>query len=217
MEIPLIRHIRRLVAAHPRTGSIRPALDGLEPPRALRRLHPWGLHTGFIFDVVSMDVLSVLDDKLRKVLWGLASEFAYLAVVGTSVIPPCSLLRRRLERVVRPELLSLLATKVGGDVPDVLLNSALGMRLGGVPKCELMYEALPELYQLCVALRLRGREPMYKVVSEVVVPLAVSASAAGYEEGDVLLASYRAAAYRGERDLAAVMRYFDRWPIVARF
>jgi hypothetical protein len=58
---------------------------------------------------------------------------------------------------------------------------------------------------------------MYKVVSEVVVPLAVSASAAGYEEGDVLLASYRAAAYRGERDLAAVMRYFDRWPMVARF
>ncbi|MGC8994279.1 MAG: hypothetical protein ACP5J0_02675 [Pyrobaculum sp.] len=164
-----------------------------------------------------MDVLSVLDGELRKVLWGLASEFAYLAVVGTSVIPPCSLLRRRLERVVRPELLSFLATKVGGDVPDVLLNSTLGMRLGGVPKCELMYEALPELYQLCVALRLRGREPMYKVVSEVVVPLAVSASAAGYEEGDILLASYRAAAYREERDLAAVMRYFDRWPMLARF
>jgi hypothetical protein len=164
-----------------------------------------------------MDVLSFLDNNLRKVLWKLASEFAYLAVVDTSMIPPCSLLRLRLERVIRPELLSLLAAKVGGDVPDVLLNSALGMRLRGVPKCELMYEALPELYQLCVALRLRGQEPMYKVVSEVVMPLAVSASAAGYEEGDILLASYRAAAYRGERDLAAVMRYFNRWPMVARF
>jgi hypothetical protein len=33
------------------------------------------------------------------------------------------------------------------------------------------------------------------VLPDVVVSLAISASAAGFEEGDVLLTSYRAAAY----------------------
>jgi hypothetical protein len=52
---------------------------------------------------------------------------------------------------------------------------------------------LPELHTGCVwCLKTRGREPLYKVMSDVVMPLAISASAAGFEEGDVLLTSYRA-------------------------
>lgn len=159
-------------------------------------------------------MLSALDFKIRRMLWRLAAEFAYLAVVGTSIVPPCSLLRRRVSRVVSPEALSFLAAKLGGEAPDVRLNSILGMRLGGVPKCEILNDTLPELFQLCVALRRWSHEPLYKVASEVVIPLAVSASAAGYEEGDVLLTSYRAASGRGARELDAVMRYFNRWLII---
>jgi len=162
-------------------------------------------------------VLSVLDDKVRRVLWGLAAEFAYLAVVGTSILPPRSLLRLRLARVVTPEMVSYLAARIGGDVPDVLANSILGMRLGGVPRCELLSGVLPELHKLCLVLKSRGREPLYKVMSDVVVPLAISASAAGFEEGDVLLTSYRAVATRRDRDVAAVMKYFRRWYVAARF
>jgi hypothetical protein len=37
--------------------------------------------------------------------------------------------------------------------------------------------------------------PLYRVLPDVVVPLAISATTAGFEEGDVLLTSYRVAAY----------------------
>jgi len=98
-------------------------------------------------------VLSALDIKVKRILWGLAAEFAYLAVVGTTIVPPCSLLKRRVSRVVSPEVLSFLAAKLGGDDPEVRLNSMLGMRLSGVPKCEILNGTLPELYELCTALR----------------------------------------------------------------
>lgn len=162
-------------------------------------------------------MLAVLDSQVRRTLLGLAAEFAYMAVVGTSIVHPRSLLRRRLLRVVTPELLSFLAMKIGGDDPDVGLNSLVGVRLGGVPRCELLSGVLPELYQLCVALRTKGGEPLYKVVSEVITPLSIAGSAAGFEEGDILLTSYRAASSRSERELASVVKYFDRWYIVARF
>ncbi|AAL63999.1 hypothetical protein PAE2167 [Pyrobaculum aerophilum str. IM2] len=159
-------------------------------------------------------MLSALDIKVKRILWGLAAEFAYLAVVGTTIVPPCSLLKRRVSRVVSPEVLSFLAAKLGGDDPEVRLNSMLGMRLSGVPKCEILNGTLPELYELCTALRRWGREPLFKVAREVVIPLAVSASAAGYEEGEVLLTSYRAASGRGARDLDAVVKYFNKWYLI---
>ncbi|MGK0548786.1 MAG: hypothetical protein ABWU84_04020 [Pyrobaculum sp.] len=160
-------------------------------------------------------MLVALEGRLRATLWRLAREFAYLALLGTSYIPPCSLLRRRVARVVEPEFISFMAARIGGDVPDVYLNSALGMRLGGVPRCEILHDISPELYQLCNAIRTRGYVPLYKAVHEVVVPLALSASVAGLEEGDILLASYRAAAGKG--DLSAVLRYFDRWVAIGKF
>ncbi|ACB40294.1 hypothetical protein [Pyrobaculum neutrophilum] len=160
-------------------------------------------------------MLPLLESRVRRVLRGLAAEFAYLALVNTSILPPHSLLRRRLIRVIQPEMLSFLAAKIGSDAPDVLVNSTIGMRLGGAPKCELLLDLMPELYQLCVALRTQGGEPLYKAMGEVVVPLAVASIAAGYDEGNILLASFRAAASRGDRDLETVMRYFRRWTVAS--
>ena len=153
------------------------------------------LYVGYLWGLSLFVVLSLLDDRVRRVLRGLAAELAYLAVVGTSILPPRSLLRFRLSRVVTPEVVSYLAMRIGGDELDVLTNSMLGIRLGGVPRCDLLMEVLPELHKLCLVLRSRGGEPLYTVLPDVVVPLAISASAAGFEEGDVLLTSYRATAY----------------------
>ena len=175
------------------------------------------LYVGYLWGLSLFVVLSLLDDRVRRVLRGLAAELAYLAVVGTSILPPRSLLRFRLSRVVTPEVASYLAMRIGGDELDVLINSVLGVRLGGVPRCDLLMEVLPELHKLCLVLRSRGGEPLYRVLPDVVVPLAISASAAGFEEGDVLLTSYRAAATRRNTDVAAVMRYFRKWYIVAKF
>jgi len=162
-------------------------------------------------------VFSLLEERVRLTLWRLAAEFAYMALVDTRIVPPHSLLRRRVSRVVEPEFLSLLALRVGGDNADVALNSVLGVRLGGVPRCELLEGVMPELYKLCMALRSRGDEPLYKALPDVVVPLAVASSAGGFEEGDLLLAAYRAAAFGRGPELERVLRYFSRWYVVARF
>ncbi len=153
-----------------------------------------------------------LDKRIRQLLWSLAAEFAYMAIVGTRILPPRSLLRRHLARVITPEMISTLALKMSDD-DTVRLNSTLGVKLGGMPKCEILNDVLPELYQLCHAVRARGGESLYKIV-DVVVPLAISAATAGFEEGDVLLASYRAAAYGRDRDMDLVTKYFPRWHIV---
>jgi hypothetical protein len=175
------------------------------------------LYVGYLWGLSLFVVLSLLDDRVRRVLRGLAAELTYLAVVGTSILPPRSLLRFRLSRVVTPEVVSYLSMRIGGDELDVLTNSMLGIRLGGVPKCDLLMEVLPELHKLCLVLRSRGGEPLYRVLPDVVVPLAISASAAGFEEGDVLLTSYRAAATRRNTDVAAAMRYFRKWYLVVKF
>ncbi|MFN7105103.1 MAG: hypothetical protein ACK4M3_00710 [Pyrobaculum sp.] len=154
-----------------------------------------------------------IEQEARAVLWSLAAEFAYMAIVGTRILHPHSLLRRRVARVITPELLSFLAMRISEE-ETVRLNSLLGLRLGGMPKCELIGDILPELYQLCVTIRTRGREPIYKVV-DVAAPLAVVASVAGLREGDLLLASYRAAAFGRDKDMEVVMRTFSRWHIVS--
>lgn len=166
---------------------------------------------------MSIVVLYTLDIKIRRILRGLAAEFAYLAIIGSSVIPPRSLLRRRLIKVIPPELFSYLVVRIAGDNLNVFTNSILGIRLGGIPKCDLLTEVLPELYQLCLALKKNGHEPIYKVARDVIIPLAVVASVAGYEEGDILLTSYRAVSVRRDRDIFTVMRYFKKWYIIARF
>jgi hypothetical protein len=175
------------------------------------------LHVGYLWGLSLFVVLSLLDEKVRRISRGLAAEFAYLAIVGTSILPPRSLLRCRLARVITPDVVSYLAIRTGGDDPDIFTNSMLGIRLGGIPKCDLLLEVLPELYELCLVLKSKGREPLYKVLPDVVVPLAISVSAAGFEEGDMLLSSYRAAATGNDKDVATAMRYFRKWYIAVRF
>ncbi|MEM1597748.1 MAG: hypothetical protein QXP31_05645 [Pyrobaculum sp.] len=175
------------------------------------------LCVGFIMALMQCVVLAVLERRARGVLRGLAAEFAYMAVVGTSIVHPRSLLRARVVDVLSPEVVSYLALRIAGDDLDVYTNSVVGVKVGGVPRCELLGRVLPELGQLCALLRRHGGRRLYEVVSDVVVPLAVSASAAGLEEGDILLNAYRAAAMRRERDLDAALRYFSRWYLVARF
>ncbi|MEZ0319621.1 MAG: hypothetical protein ABWK05_06490 [Pyrobaculum sp.] len=174
------------------------------------------LCVGLIMALACCIVLAVLERRARGVLRGLAAEFAYMAVVDTSIVHPRSLLKARVVEVLPPEVLSYLALRIAGDDLDVYASSVVGVRVGGVPRCELLGTALPELGRLCASLRRHGDRRLFEVVSDVAVPLAVSASAAGLEEGDVLLAAYRAAAVRRERDLDAIMRYFSRW-YLARF
>lgn len=158
--------------------------------------------------------MSVLNEaQVKRILRGLSAELAYLALVETSIVPPHSLLRSRLSRIITPEFISFLAMRIGGSL-EVYLNSMLGARLGGMPKCEILAESLPELYQLCKMVKYKGDWPLYKAVN-VLVPLAISASAAGLEEGDILLASYNSAARGGDSE--RVLRYFSRWYVVAKF
>ncbi|MEM0369492.1 MAG: hypothetical protein QXT46_00220 [Pyrobaculum sp.] len=161
-------------------------------------------------------MLSLIDTQIRRTLISLAAEFAYMAIVDTSIIHPRSLLRRKLIKVVTPELVSFLAMKIGGDEPDVGLNSLMGVRLGGVPRCELLNNILPELYQLCKTLRMKGGEPLFKVLPEVITPLSIAGVVAGFEEADILLTSYRAVVHRGERELTSIVKYFDKWFVMAR-
>jgi hypothetical protein len=55
---------------------------------------PSALHVGYLWGLSLFVVLSAFrQHRVRWVLWGLAAEFAYLAIVGTSILPPRSLLR----------------------------------------------------------------------------------------------------------------------------
>ncbi|MBP1449618.1 MAG: hypothetical protein JZD41_06385, partial [Thermoproteus sp.] len=68
----------------------------------------------------------VLLNKARATARGLIAEMAYMALVGTTLVPPFGILRRPLVKLISPEILSALALRLAGDDRTISLNSSLG-------------------------------------------------------------------------------------------
>lgn len=153
-------------------------------------------------------------NKARSVARKLIAEMAYMGLVGTLAVPPFGILRRRLASVLTPEIISALALGISGDEPDVALNSILGIRLGGMPACDML--RYYELGALCRLLREHGEEPLYSVVGVLAPYFGVLLSNLGFPEGDLLIAAYRV--LEGEASQAEQARLFgqyDKWGLYA--
>ncbi|MEL9991038.1 MAG: hypothetical protein QXP98_09430 [Thermoproteus sp.] len=152
----------------------------------------------------------------RKIAAKMIAEMAYMGFVGTLSVPPFGVLRRPLSSVLRPEVVSALALGILNDEPDVVLNSNLGIKLGGVPACSMLSKRYHELGVLCSLLKRRGAEPLYAVLDELVPSLGVALSNLGLPEGDLLISALRV--LEGEAssvEQARLFKQYDEWGLYA--
>ncbi|CCC82200.1 hypothetical protein [Thermoproteus tenax] len=155
-------------------------------------------------------------DVARSLARRLIAEMTYMSLVGTLSIPPFGALRLRLGSMFPPEVLSSLAWRIANDKPDIAINSALGLRLGGVPSCSMLYREYHELGALCDLIRLKGHLPIYEVLDELVPNLGVILSNMGLSEGDLLISSYRAVNGEArEEELLRLFKLYDEWGLYA--
>lgn len=151
-------------------------------------------------------------NKARELARGLAAELAYLALVGTLVVPPSSLLRTPLIKALPPEVFSAIAFASSGNDLTLKLNSSLGMRLGGLPACRMLDA---ELAVLCRALAERGDAPIYEAL-DVLPSLGAALSSIDAPEGGLLMSAYRAlAGAASEHEYARLFKAYDEWGLYA--
>ncbi|MEZ0249291.1 MAG: hypothetical protein ABWJ97_08450 [Thermoproteus sp.] len=152
----------------------------------------------------------------REAAMKIIAEMTYMGLVGTLSVPPFGVLRRPLASVLSPEVLSALALGVINDEPDVVLNSNLGIKLGGVPACGMLSERYHELGVLCDLLKRKGNKPLYAVLGELAPSLGVVLSNLGFSEGDLLISAFRV--LEGEAnsiEQARLFKQYDEWGLYA--
>jgi hypothetical protein len=153
-------------------------------------------------------------NKGRAVARKLVAELVYMGLVGTLAVPPFGVLRSPLASVVTPEVVSAFALKILHDDPNAVVNSRLGLKLGGVPACDLL--KYHELGVLCRLVRDHGDEPLYSVVDVLAPHLGVVLSNLGYREGDLLIAALRVlGGEASSAEQAQLFKLYDRWGLYA--
>jgi hypothetical protein len=150
----------------------------------------------------------------KAVVRKLIAEMAYMGLVGTLAVPPFGVLRSPLASTITPEIVSALALEILKDDPNAVLNSRLGLRLGGIPACDML--KYHELYVLCRLVKENGDRPLYAVVDALAPHLGVALSNLGYREGDLLITALRV--LKGEAssaEQAQLFKLYDEWGLYA--